>query len=80
MKQLKDRSKAAISDDPEKVVLTPGQLQLIIENKEVRNTVKEGMAILKKTETSGRTLARRASALENLLNHPEIMPKESKKA
>lgn len=57
-----------------KVQVTPEQLQLIIENKEVRDTVKAGMNILASTETKSRTLARRATQFEALMNHPDIIP------
>jgi len=77
VKQLKgDAGKALKTHETErKVQVTPAQLQLIIENKEVRETVKAGMQLLdKQGESQGRSLARRASSLENLLNHPDMLP------
>lgn len=76
IKQLKGH------DSEHKVSMTPAQLQLIIENQEVRETVKAGMQLLQKSETQGRTLARRASSLESLLNHPDMIPvpEKSKKS
>ena len=67
---------------------TSSQLQLIVDDKELQDVIRSGMDFLVEvapsgsaapgaaTDVGGSRLARRASQLDNLLNHPQVRPQE----